>query len=64
MYNKLNKLSWIRNKQNLRKFDPHEMNKYTLQYELLLITQQTQTYLITAQPFYQQILINILVCIN
>ena len=40
MYIKLYELSWIRNLQNPQKFDPYEMNKYILQYKLLLTTQQ------------------------
>ena len=31
IYIKLHKLSWIRNQQNPQKFDPHKINKYTLQ---------------------------------
>ena len=38
MYIKLHKLSWI-TKQKTQKFDPHKINKGTLQYKLLLITQ-------------------------
>ena len=36
-----------------QKFDPHEMNKHTLQYKLLLTTQEIQTYLIISQSSYQ-----------
>ena len=39
MYITLYKLSWIRNLQNTQKFDPHKINKHTLQYKLLLTTQ-------------------------
>ena len=39
--------------KNSQKFDPHEMNKHTIQYKMLLTTQQNSKYLITGQPFYQ-----------
>ena len=52
MYIKLHKLSWVRNLKNLR---PNKINKHTVQYKVLQHN-ETQTYLITGHPSYQQIM--------